>query len=450
MVPYVFSIGEGDKKIVTRTIAIETSVRDADETKQRMYKAFAKVPEKWKYSNSMMYRFFPFRTTSDIPHSAIQEFAKAQNKFLHSVAEIPVYNIASLEWIIPGKGVTFRELLMESVHPVTKEKLCFAIERTNNEEKYFVIVNQKYRTYVQEWMSQIADGLEKVKEFGWEHNTLCTGRYRFTFKEQNAMHRQYSRDLLHQINPNTEGLDEIMENVTLPPPKKRNRNKTISYGRPPNAAWNNSDETMSRIASHTERDTTLDHTRKKENKKGSEIGSREEIQFDDKANALEKRLLDRIKKVNSTVEDSITKIRTTSNNTNYLVQQMLDNHEKLLEENRERDLRIDLIQQGMSTNNEELIEIREEATKNVKKITKILTLLYNNLNPDAQANFDDWEYDDSSTLDEILSMQGSTIRQDKKRKTSEPKEGDHTQMDLENALTQPTPATTGLSGVGRL
>ena len=103
----------------------------------------------------------------------------------------------------------------------------------------------------------------------------------------------------------------------------------------------------------------------------------------------------------------------------------------------------------MQTNNKELIAIREEASKNVKKITKILTLLYNNLNPDAQASFDDWEYDDSSTLDEILTMQGTTIRQDKKRKTSTVKEVEKLSngSQLEIPGTQPTPATSGLSGV---
>ena len=454
LVPYVFSIGEGDTKIVTRTMAVETSLKDADATKQRLFKAFSALPLKWKYCNSSMFRFFPFRSSSEIPSSAIMEFAKAQNRFLHHIAEIPIYNIATFEWNLPGKSTTLRDLLMQSVHPVTKEKLCFSIERTGNSEKFFLIVKQKYQSYVKEWLMKISEGLNSLESFSWMETTGCSGSFRFTFNAYNDEYKNYTRALLLHLNPETKQSEETFNIITPPPPKKRNRNKTITYGKPPTPAWKNPNESIATVAKCPTREN------QETSATSGQIGTmnntpqprQRNIQpkFDEKqANELDKRLLDRIKKLNDKVEGNIEKIRTKSNNTNFLVQQMLDNHEKLMEENRARDKRIDKIQQGMVTNNKELQLIRDEASSHVKKITKILTLLYNKISPEAQLSFEDWEFEDSATLDEILTMQGTVIRQEKKRKTHSSQEPTDTTQNMETTpiQTQPTPAPPGLRGV---
>ena len=124
--------------------------------------------------------------------------------------------------------------------------------------------------------------------------------------------------------------------------------------------------------------------------------------------------MDRIASMNTKLDTNTNKIPTTNNNTNFLVQTMLDIQDAMLKENGIRDKRMDSIQERMITNNKELKSMREESDKSIKKITKVLTALYNKVSPDLQISFDEWEYHDDATLDEILSMQNTAIRQGEK------------------------------------
>ena len=141
------------------------------------------VSEEWKHSNSKHFNFFSFRATADIPIKAIQEFTKAQNTFLRNVAEISLYNISKLDWKLPGKMGTIKELLMNAKHPSTKEPLCLSIERTSTEDKHFIIVKRSHRTYVKDWLTKIADGLYNLGQFEWVNYTGNDIRFRFTFLE---------------------------------------------------------------------------------------------------------------------------------------------------------------------------------------------------------------------------------------------------------------------------
>ena len=444
LVPYIFTIGEGEEKVVTRTMAIETSITDADKAKARLYKTFAQVTSEWKHSNSSHFKFFLFRATADIPERAIQEFAKAQNNFLHSILEIPLYNLDNIDWVIPSKDITFRELLMSAKHPNTGESLCYSIERTSAADKYFIIVKQAHREYVKEWLSKIADGLENLNTFDWMSHTGKDTRFRFTFMEQNESHRQYTRNLLQQINPNYDNPQESSMTVTPPPFKKRVRTKIIAYGKPPEPAWKGANDTIHTITgsskgkgSSTATPTNVTQHQPRQSKSSADTTS----------NELEARLLERIKKMNTTVDETIAEIRTTSNNTKFLVEKMLDTHDKLLKENRERDQRMNSIQEGMMSNHRQLQSIKNNATKNVQKITKILTAMYNKISPDAQITIDDWEGEEEATLDDIISLQGNITRQEKKRKTLKDKDATE-KMVVDELNTQPTPAKeNGMRGV---
>ena len=70
--PYVYTIGQGETKVVTRTLAVECAKDDSDSVKNRLMEAFALVSGKWLLSNSRHYKFFPFRATQDIPEEALR------------------------------------------------------------------------------------------------------------------------------------------------------------------------------------------------------------------------------------------------------------------------------------------------------------------------------------------------------------------------------------------
>ena len=129
----------------------------------------------------------------------------------------------------------------------------------------------------------------------------------------------------------------------------------------------------------------------------------------------------------------------------------MDTHEKILEENKIRDKRIDTVQDGMVTNHKELQGIKENMSRNVKKISKILTAMYNKISPEAQLSFDDWEFEDEATLDNIISMYGATVRQEKKRKTyttNDLERDSSMNMETEKLITQPTPTNnSGMNSV---
>ena len=452
LIPYVFTVGEGEEKVITRTMAVETSVEEADEVRSRLFTAFNSVPDKWKIRNSSSFRFFPFRSSADIPVNAIKEFAKAQNNFLHNIAEVPIYNMKNLDWKIPGKEESLRSFLMRAAHPVTKEKLCHSIERTSTDDKHFIIVKLKYVSYVKEWLEKIAEDLEEREGFSWMTNTQCHSRFRFTFSAQNRIMKAYSEALLQQISPNFQSGEGSDVSSNPPPPKKRSRNKIITYEKPTHPAWNNSDETLNVINTqqsyHTNSKSSQQNTTqaKKSNSRPVEkTGQLDSIT----ANALEKKLLERVNNMNNKMEEKLTKIRTTSNNTNLLVQKMLDNQDKVMEENAQRDKRIDMIQEGMISQTKTMETIQKDSDDNFKRITKALTALYNKISPGSQHCFEDWEYGDESTLDEILSLQTDTTRQDKKRKTSIKDVSMHQDnMETSQLLTQSTPASeSGLRGV---
>ena len=105
---------------------------------------------------------------------------------------------------------------------------------------------------------------------------------------------------------------------------------------------------------------------------------------------------------------------------------------------------MDVIEQGMRTNNDEIKMMRTETKRIIKNITKVLLALYNRIGGnEKQLSYDDWEYHDEATVEEILQQANASFTPGKKRKTGE---GVESTQDESQLVT--VPAQSGLSGTG--
>lgn len=119
----------------------------------------------------------------------------------------------------------------------------------------------------------------------------------------------------------------------------------------------------------------------------------------------------------------MTKVKSAINNTAALIQQMLDNNDRIMEENKARNARINEIEKGMQVNNTELVNMRSETNKSIRNITKEPAAVFTKISgSDIKCLFDDWEFDDDSTLEELLLHTQDSAHSEKKRKnTKNPK-----------------------------
>ena len=452
IVPYVFTIGSGKEKIVTRTLAVEVATGEAEEAKYRMMNSFAATTARWKHSNSSKFKFFPFRPTNEIPEKAIRKFVEAQNVFLHSIGELAVFNMKAVDWKLPGKNITFRQYLMGARHPVTKETLCFAIEETTTEGKYYIVIKEMYVTYVKEWLQKIADSLD-AEHVNWKEITKCEGKFRFTYHPNNQKYAEYTSNLLKQIGWSD---SEKEMDITIPPPTKRRavRKKTITFQSKKNA-WSEGSDTISTLTSASKKNqnkntqkTNYQKKTMEEKPEGNETVSTADqtptVETDDQVeDDTEKRLLEKIDDINGRLDANIVNLKTSNTNTGLLVQKMLEQNERLINENKVRDERMDAIEKGMKINNSELKGMRDETKKSIKSITKVLKILYKKVSAsESQVTNNEWEHDEDSTLEDILSNTGEIIAVGSKRKK------DSNEREVYMKDTEPMPAITdGLSGM---
>lgn len=86
--------------------------------------------------------------------------------------------------------------------------------------------------------------------------------------------------------------------------------------------------------------------------------------------------MDRINQMNLKLDSNMTKVKSAINNTAALIQQMLDNNDRIMEENKARNARINEVEKGMQVNNTELVNMRSETNKSIRNITKVPAAVY--------------------------------------------------------------------------
>ena len=114
---------------------------------------------------------------------------------------------------------------MNAKHPVTQDTLCYSIERIPIEDKYFLVIKEKYRTYIISWLQNVASKIDK-DDFDWNKYTGCKNKYRFTWKERNDIHSQYTNSLLQLIDPGTDNVNTV---ATPPKASRRIIRKLITF-----------------------------------------------------------------------------------------------------------------------------------------------------------------------------------------------------------------------------
>ena len=450
LLPYLYVIRD-EEKISTRTLAIEVAKCDVETAKDRLMDAFNTSSTKWEGTNTGAYRFFPFKASNDIPAGAIKQFAQAQNKFLHSTTGLAIYNLSNTDWKIPGKDISFKKYLLQAKHPNTGDRLIYAAERSMEENKFFLLVKQDYHNYVRDWIDGMATAIEAQLDSNWKSLTGCDGKIRTTFRERNPSHAKFTHNLLQELNPQSGD-----EGVISPPPvKKRNQRRFITFEKPTYPAWKNPHQNFGTKEKLTPNFIDMSQEYGTPQKKSSQETRNPNHQHknEQKLDSLEEKLA----QMNRQMDEQLSKVKSANIETKHLVCSMIENNSKIMADNKSRDDRIDEIEKGMLSNATKIQGEEMDKSSNMAKITKNLTNLYNN-NNDKMAKYEDCEYSESTTLDELVVLTSTYDKENSnKRKIitstddSDISDAELSEMEEEEESTNPAPANNNsLIGAGAL
>lgn len=160
-------------------------------------------------------------------------------------------------------------------------------------------------------------------------------------------------------------MEEVKKEViiTEPPLNKRRtmKNKTITF-KSKTPAWSEGSDTI-RLLTASSKNNQKKYTQNKnktKHEKSQNTVQTENSTKDDsvcgknQATDLEKKLMKRVANVNGKLDSNIIALKTLNNNTGLLVQKMIEQNEKINENNKAQDQRMDVIEKMMEVNNSEI------------------------------------------------------------------------------------------------
>jgi len=299
----------------------------------------------------------------------------------------------------------------------------------------------------------MATAIEAQLASNWKSLTGCDGKIRTTFRERSPSHAKFTHNLLQELNPQSG--DEV---VILPPPvKKRNRRRVITFEKPTYPAWKNPHQNFGTKEKSAPNFIDMSQEFGTPQKKSSQETRNPNHQHknEQKLDSLEEKLA----QMNKQMDEQLIKVKSSNIETKHLVCSIIENNSKIVADSKSRDDRIDELEKGMLSNATKIQGEEMEKSSNMAKITKILTNLYNN-NNDKTAKYEDWEYSESTALDElvVLTYTHDNNENSNKRKNitsnddSDTSEAELSEMEEEDDVSMnPAPANSNsLSGAGAL